>query len=376
MHIVQSSTDASDLSSLFLPPDIQLLLVFGARALLQDPALFPHLRRLCPSAHIVGCSTAGEIFGTEVRDDSIVLTGIRFASTRVDIAVRQVADVGDSYQVGQAISQELQREDLCHVLVLSDGLRVNGSDLVKGLREHLPSHVNVTGGLAGDGSDFRETVVLANGDAAAGQVVGIGFYGDRLQVGYGSVGGWDAFGPERLITRSKDNVLYELDSESALGLYKTYLGSHAADLPSSGLLFPLALRLPGSDTPVVRTILGVDETQHSMTFAGDMPEGCYVQLMKANFNRLVDGAIGAAEVTRGQLERRPAQLAILISCIGRKLVLKQRIEEEVEGVAAVLGEGAVLAGFYSYGEIAPHGARTRCELHNQTMTVTTLSEEE
>jgi hypothetical protein len=375
MHIVQYVINAATLSDpLVLPEDTALLLIFGERALMQQHDFFARLRQACPRAQLVGCSTAGEIHGTAVLDGSIVLTAIRFDATRIGVALQKISQLTDSRSAGAALSQELLRADLRHILVLSDGLNVNGSDLVQGLREALPQHVNVTGGLAGDGADFRETVVLANAPAASGQIVAVGFYSDHLKVGYGSLGGWDAFGPERRITKASGNVLHELDNDSALSLYKTYLGPHADNLPASALLFPLALRLADADTTVVRTILAVDEHQNSMTFAGDMPEGCYVQLMKANFNRLVDGAIGAAEINRAQLDDRPAELAILISCIGRKLVLKQRIEEETEGVADILGKQAVLAGFYSYGEIAPHGALTRCELHNQTMTVTTFSE--
>ncbi|MDE2428116.1 MAG: FIST C-terminal domain-containing protein [Burkholderiales bacterium] len=357
-----------------LPPETQLLLIFGARNLLQHDGLFVALKQACPAAHIAGCSTAGEICGTEVSDNTIVLTSICFTSTQIRLATVAVPQAADSRQAGLTLSAQLQAPHLRHILVFSDGMGVNGSELVQGLRERLPANVNVTGGLAGDGADFQETVVLGDGPARAGQIVGVGFYGEELHIGYGSVGGWDVFGPERMITRSEGNVLYELDGESALALYKTYLGKHAQELPSSGLLFPLALRLPDAETPVVRTILGVDEAQQSMTFAGAMPEGCMAQLMKANFNRLVDGAIGAAEVNRQQLGEHKAELAVLISCIGRKLVLRQRIEEETEGVADILGTQAVLTGFYSYGELAPHGAQTRCELHNQTMTVTTFSE--
>lgn len=376
MRIAQFKIHTADaVSSLALPSDTQLLLVFGARSLLQQSELFTLLRQACPEAQIAGCSTSGEICGTAVLDNSLVLTAIRFQATQIRMAVEQIDQAAGSRHAGLALSRQLMGENLCHILVFSDGLCVNGSELVKGLREPLPANINVTGGLAGDGPDFRETVVVANAPANSGQALAIGFYSDRLRVGYGSVGGSDSFGPERLITRSEGNVLYELDGESALTLYKTYLGSHAKNLPSSGLLFPLALRLPDSDTRVVRTTIGIDEAQQSMIFAGDMPAGCYVQLMKTNLNRLVDGAIGAAEVTCPQLGGQPAELAILISCIGRKLVLRQRIEEETEGVADALGQQAVLTGFYSYGEIAPHGAFTRCELHNHTMTVTTFSEE-
>jgi hypothetical protein len=260
------------------------------------------------------------------------------------------------------------------VFVLSDGLHVNGSELVEGLSEDLPADIKLTGGLAGDGDRFSSTYVVWDGVPQENVVVALGFYGRRLKVGYGSLGGWDSFGPERLITKSKGNVLYELDGQNALDLYKKYLGEHARELPASGLLFPLSIRIRNEEAPVVRTILAVDEVEQSMIFAGDIPEGTYARLMKANFDRLIDGAIGAARISRDSLEASSAELAILISCVGRKLVLKQRIEEEVEGVREVLGAKPVLTGFYSYGEISPFTPNARCELHNQTMTITTLSE--
>ena len=260
------------------------------------------------------------------------------------------------------------------MLVFSEGLAINGDALVRGLSESLPPHVTVTGGLSADGEDFRETLVLARHEVCKHAVAGVGLYGDRLKVGYGSLGGWDSFGPERMVTRSAGNVLYELDGQSALALYKRYLGAHAADLPASGLLFPLSLRMR-DDAAVVRTILSVNETDQSMTFAGDVPEGGYVRLMKANFDRLIDGAVGAGRVSAQALTNSPVELALLISCVGRRMVLRQRIEEEVEGVREVVGDAAVLTGFYSYGEISPFTPSARCELHNQTMTVTTMTEQ-
>jgi hypothetical protein len=194
-----------------------------------------------------------------------------------------------------------------------------------------------------------------------------------LKVGFGSLGGWDPFGPERLVTRSKGNVLFELDGRPALSLYKQYLGEHSKGLPATGLLFPLSVRVEPGETPLVRTILAVDEQQQSMTFAGDVPEGAYARLSKANVDRLIDGAVGAARASCPAGSVAP-ELAILISCVGRKLVLKQRVEDEVEGVRSILGEQAAMTGFYSYGEIAPFSLGERSELHNQTMTITTFAE--
>jgi hypothetical protein len=261
------------------------------------------------------------------------------------------------------------------VLLFSDGLNVNGTELVRGLNSVLPSRVVVTGGLAGDGSRFQRTWVVHHGAPQANLVVAAGLYGESVSVGHGSKGGWDNFGPERLITRSQGNILFELDGRPALELYKEYLGELAEGLPATGLLFPLALRSDSSDEKnLVRTILAVDEATQSLTFAGDVPQGSLARLMRANFDRLIDGASEAAEMT-GETDAsgRGDTLAIAISCVGRRLVLGQRAEEEIEATLDVLPEGTRQIGFYSYGEIAPY-MRGQCDLHNQTMTLTTISE--
>jgi hypothetical protein len=350
-----------------------LVLVFGSSTLMKDGKLLAEIRKAHPKAYICGCSTAGEIAGDHVIDDSMTATAVKFDGTTIRAVDAAIQTPEESFSTGKRLAGSLAHEGLVHVFVLSDGLAVNGSELVKGVTEGLPVGTSITGGLSGDGDRFSETYVCANGVATQKRVVLLGFYGKRLKVGYGSMGGWDSFGPERLITKSKGNVLYELDGRSALGLYKEYLGAHAAKLPASGLLFPLSLRNKHSGEVVVRTILAVDESSQSMTFAGDMPEGNLAQLMRANFDRLIGGANGAALACRRKIGGSDAELAVLISCVGRKLVLKQRIEEEVETVSDVLGKKTVTTGFYSYGEISPSRA-AHCALHNQTMTVTTFGE--
>ena len=204
-------------------------------------------------------------------------------------------------------------------------------------------------------------------------VSAVGFYGDHVMVSHGSQGGWDSFGPVRTVTRSEGNVLYELDGKPALALYKTYLGEKAKELPSSGLLFPISLLdTEGGARNVVRTLLSVDHEAQSLTFAGDVPQGAKVQLMKAHFDRLVDGAQNAAELANKQAHKEHP-LAIAVSCVGRRLVLGAQTEDELDVVLDTLPESTTMAGFYSYGELSPVGQGS-CDLHNQTMTLTVISE--
>jgi hypothetical protein len=355
-------------------PSAQLVLYFASRSAFDDAQLYKDLRAAYPSAHILGCSTAGEISGTSVLDDSCVATAINFSTTTIEVAYAQIASAEQSADAGEALARQLNPRGLVHAFVLAEGLQINGSELVLGLRRGLPSGVAVTGGLAGDGDRFHRTSVRLDDNVRDGGVAIIGFYGQNLKVGYGSMGGWDPFGPERLITRAEGNILYELDGAYALELYKKYLGEHAAELPASGLLFPISLRGADSGPGVVRTILGINENDGSLIFAGAIPQGGHARLMKANIDRLVDGAQGAAEASYQPITGEAPDLAILISCVGRKLVLKQRVEEEVESVRHHMGRSTLLTGFYSYGEIAPFSSTAKCELHNQTMTITALSE--
>jgi hypothetical protein len=382
MNVYQSRWDASSgwkPKTGFPVPDSQLVLVFGATELLKRAELLAEIQAQNPGALMLGCSTAGEISGAEVTDNSLVVTAVRFEKTKIHAAHVDLAETDGSKAAGEQLAAALPGalaggEKLNHVMVLSDGLKTNGSQLVEAMVRQVPAPVVVTGGLAGDGARFAETLVLWEGEARPDTVVAIGFYGEELSVGYSAYGGWDPFGPERRITKSRGNILYELDGQSALMLYKKYLGDQAKDLPGSGLLFPLSLRINAAEPGLVRTILSVNEEEQSITFAGDMPEGAYARLMKANFDRLIDGAGHAAESSKVAGAVKPPEVAILISCVGRKLLLNQRIEEEVEAVRDALGHETVIAGFYSYGEISPFSAGGKCELHNQTMTVIHLSE--
>jgi hypothetical protein len=351
-----------------------IVFVFGARPLLQAGELIGQLRNHFKEATILGCSTSGEIVGDTVVDDSVIATAVDFEHTRLRTASATIAEGKSSYEVGEELARQLNDPSLRHVFVLSDGLNVNGSDLSRGLASGVSEGVSITGGLSGDGTNFAETWVIADDAAGPKRLAAVGLYGDDLRVGYASMGGWKPFGPLRTITRAEGNVLYELDGQSALDLYKTYLGDHADQLPGSALLFPIVVTEVHGDQGVVRTVLAVDEQAKSMTFAGDIPEGGTAQLMKTSVDDLVDGATAAAEASLSGLGDTRPDLALLVSCVGRKLVMKQRIEEEVEAIRDVFGADTKIAGFYSYGELCPFEQGGECRLHNQTMTITAFAE--
>ncbi len=357
----------------------QLLLVFFTAERLADGAFTALLAEAFPGALRIGCSTAGEIVGEEVCEGSIVVTAVHFDATTVREVTTELACMADSGAAGERLAAQLPGEGLRAVLVFAQGVAINGSALVAGMSRQLPPGVAVSGGLAGDGGAFSRTWVLSSQGVAEHRVVAVGLYGQALRVGHGSFGGWEPFGPARKVTRCENNVLYELDGEPALDIYKRYLGEYARDLPASGLLFPFSMAdKDRSSVGLIRTILGVDEASGSLILAGEIDPDGYLKLMHANPNALVDGAQRAAEMARAMVPGEA--LAILVSCVGRKLVLGGRVDEEVEAVADVFGRNCTLTGFYSYGEISPFNAAPgavgpdSCRLHNQTMTITLLTE--
>jgi len=350
-----------------------LVLAFGVSSMMDQSGPLEQLAAAFPQSSIVGCSTSGEIHARCLEENSLSCVAIRFRKTRLATAYAPVRTAADSARAGELIAEQLAAPDLKAVFVLSDGLQVNGSDLVAGINGRLGSDVIVTGGLAGDGTNFKRTWVLRSGQAKSGVVSAVGFYGDAVRIGHCSRGGWDPFGPERKVTRSDGNVLFELDGKPALSLYKQYLGDRAAGLPATALLFPLSIRKDSvSEKVLVRTILAVNEQDQSMTFAGDVPQGSLAQLMRANFDRVV-AAAGASATEAAQRSGEGPQLQIAISCVGRRLILGERTEDELEAAAECLVPGDVQVGFYSYGELSPFSVG-HCDLHNQTMTITSIRE--
>jgi len=353
---------------------VNLVLGFGEKNILANENIYKQLKEKYSTADIVLCSTAGEIYNDTVVDNTVSVTAIAFEKTQVKAVSVTIDDFSNSYQAGQGLVKQLPIENLAYVLVISDGAKVNGSELVRGINEVVQNKVPVTGGLAGDAARFQSTLVGLNEEPVSGKIVMIGFYGQHLKVSHGSMGGWDMFGPERTITKSTSNKVYEIDDKDAIDLYKLYLGAYAMELPGSALLFPLSVTLPGTTEPVVRTILTIDYQNKAMVFAGDVPLGSKVRFMKANFDKLVDAASQAGRQAVALNPQASPKLALLISCVGRKLILDNRIEEEVAAVSDVFGPNTLLTGFYSYGEISPFSLNATCQLHNQTMTITTFDE--
>jgi hypothetical protein len=376
-RFVWSPTDSWSTALPSTPDDQpQLILTFGSVDA-PDAHWFAQIAALWPQAQHVYCSGGGQIVDGTVDDDRAVVTVVQFDRATVHAVVRDEANLHNSASLGDEIGQALAgTPDLNHVLVFAEGLVLNAAAFIAALNSALPTTVKVSGGLASNGIALTRNAVGLNGPPSAGRIVAIGLAGESLVIGTGSVGGWDFFGPERVVTRSETAVVYELDGENALSVYKRYLGEFASELPGIALLFPLAVWTHADGPVAVRTILAIDEDTGALRFAGDIPEGSTVRLMRTTTDKLIDGAASAARLAANLADAVAPSLTLCISCIGRRAVMRSRVEEELDEVVLASGHAPVI-GFYSNGEIAPPtDGRTFAQavLHNQTMTVTTIGE--
>jgi hypothetical protein len=351
-----------------------LVLVFGNRYLLEDDSIYKQLRDKFPDGHLVFGSTSGDITADFVDEEGITVTAIEFEKSHFEIKTSNVLHRDlDSFRTGKDLVNQFSKEGLKHIFVISEGSFINGSQLTKGMNAATDQNLLITGGLCGDAARFEKTVASYNENPKPGEIVAIGFYGETFEASFAIHGGWTPFGPERIVTKSESNVLFELDNKPVLDLYKKYLGEKSKELPGAALLYPLNVKSQYEKQSYVRTILNIDEEKNTMILAGDIPENSKVQLMMTNVDNIANASELAAKQALEKRKNKP-QLALLVSCIGRKLVLDQRVEEEIDEVVSVIGDDTTFCGFYSYGEIAPFNLEINCQLHNQTMTITLISE--
>jgi hypothetical protein len=376
---ISASQTFKDLPSASPLPTANLVLVFGSVKRFSDGKLSSFLKARYPTAQLVGCTTSGEIGPSGVFDDSIQITAIGWEKTVQRVAQTKMTGMQSSFDAAAGLAKQLKADSLRTLLVISDGLNVNGSELLKGFQSVL-GDVPIVGGLAGDGGAFVKTLQLFNETVSDNQVIAVGLYGNSLITSSGALGGWKPYGPPRKITKSEKNVVFEMDDKPALPLYRMYIGeAFSRGLPGTGLKFPLAVIEEGKrEVEKIRTLLAIDPKTNSLTFAGNVEEGETVRLCQTNHERLVEGAGGAANLVMsglGDSKTNQPGLALCVSCVGRKGVMADQVSDEVKLVQQILGPQTHVAGFYSYGELAPRPNTTDSVLHNQTMTIGYLSED-
>lgn len=353
-----------------------VVFMFASPSIIRDDTSKQQIMKFAADVPLFGCSTAGEISNDGFSSEGISAIAVRFENTEIKIAKHRLNGTENSFAIGEKLALDLKTDQLRGIILLGPGTNINGSAIIEGMRSKLSSDIMLSGGLAADGWDFNETYTFCDGDIYSDTAIALGLYGDDVVISCGSNGGWRPFGPARRVTKSVGNVLHELDGKPALQLYKHYLGDKAKLLPGSGISYPFAiLRNDRSTTGLIRSALDINHNEETLILAGDIPQGCQVCLMHADSDALAEGAAQAAsEALRTHKGNDDNGFALLVSCMGRRDVMGIDVDEEIERAIDVFPTDTAIGGFYSYGEICSYTGTGRTELHNQTMTITYITE--
>jgi len=359
--ILDNSLDSNNtLVLIFASPDISFVI---------QP--INELIDIFPNSKFMGCSTAGEIIGNSISKDRFVVQIIKFEKSRLELAHIKITNSSKSQDIGKQLIDKIDKKDLKYIFILGTSLHINGSQFTAGISSIDLKDVVITGGFAGDDQLFENTWVLIDKKPSYDFVSALGIYGEELYIGYGAKDGCNQLGIRREVTHSYENILYTLDNQSALELYKYYLGKRANGLPGTGLIFPLGVYIDGKIK--IRTLIGINEKEDYLIFTGDISEGSTVTLLKSNLDSLIQSAKDASKRIKFDNKISTPLLCISVSCIGRKEILGQRIEDEIEAIIDELPKDTEQIGFYSYGEISLNSLG-KCDLYNHTMSLTLIGE--
>ncbi|MEM6838904.1 MAG: FIST N-terminal domain-containing protein [Cyanobacteria bacterium P01_C01_bin.120] len=357
-----------------LDSDNTLIVVFAAHEYCDSPEPLKELRQAFPKSKIIGCSTPVVVCDGGLREGAIAVGIIRFKNTQIRLSYTSVQGFAESRTAGQHLGKQLADENLKGVLIFSDGVTTEATDLVRGLQEMLPSDVTIAGGLA-SGHTLDDTWMLCDGELKRFYACAVGFVGNTVELTRATGGGWRLVGGECQATRTAGRTLFELDGEPANAVYQRQIGCNAGfGLHESSTRYPLTLRLPDLEMQIVRDINSVDEASGALELAGDIPEGVMVQVMTTTEDEILDGVDEAIERLRSKtiLPKHNA-LAVYVSCAGRRAVLLEKTNEEAALAHDGLGQGIHQIGMYAFGEISTTSSGPP-HVHNETITIGLIRE--
>ncbi len=334
---------------------------------------FNKIQSLFPTSDLVGFSTSGHYISNEIEDDNIVYAALKFESSSVKVQTYNISDFSNSGELGEGIAKNI--EELSKVKgigIISDGGQVNGTELMTGLSMNLDNKIPIFGGMAGDQARFEATMTGLNEMPSHGNVIVISFIGEKLNISTAHDDGWSSMGMEFTITSSEGNILNTADNKNIYDMLHELLEPENEDeFNRNTLFYPFSLTTDDG-VSVIRTPIKVNHKEKTLVYAGDMPQGAKITLMKSNTMDLLDSAMHATTATKN--EDKLESFLFAISCVGRRVVLGDMASEEYEEISNIYDKAKIL-GFYSYGEFTRSaGDDSYCKMHNQTFTLASISE--
>jgi hypothetical protein len=359
-------------------PDI--VIAFSSTALNQKD-IVRGINEASGKAPLVGCSDAGQITNEGPNKGGVSVMVIKSDSIKfIPGTGGQVA--GGAREAGAALAKDISgkaRDSLKLLMMLTDVLKGNGADVVRGVQDILGQDFLVVGGAAGDDFQFKETFVYYYDQVLPSSVVGVGLSG-KFSVGIGVRHGWMPVGLPQKVTKSSGAVIEEIEGKPAVAIYEEYFGKKAEELKAEPLAimaitYPLGMSVEGSEEFLIRDPITVDE-KGAITCAAEIPEDSEIRLMIGSKDNAIAAAKDAARKALDQLGGAKPKAIVVFNCIARNKLFGQDAGDEIQAIQSILGVNVPLIGFYTYGEQAPIGGnvtRPFSCFHNETVVIMALA---
>ncbi|TLU52469.1 MAG: hypothetical protein FDX12_01710 [Chlorobium sp.] len=363
----------------------KVLFVFGAMRF-NHRELLAGITSVAGDVPMVGGTTAGEISTNGFSTGSVVI--MAFSNDELDFITgighdMSIDEAACSMEMANDILNNIEFDPDASLLVFPNGMGGDGLKVLDGLQSVLGKDFEITGGYLGDDERFESTYQYYNGSVFKDAIVGVMMVKKKgFKTGIGVRSGFTSIGNSFICTASDGNVVKEFEHSNALELYKDFLGEERSSrLPAVCLEYPFGIidRNPSDNTQSLfqlRCGLSVDHKHGTISLAASIPEGSEVTLTTASRGDIINGAREAAEQAKKSLAGATPLAIIMFSCVGRKLVLGRRIQEEVDAVRECIGMDVPLIGFYTYGEIGPIDKDTKelssVKFHNETVVLWVL----
>jgi len=322
-----------------------------------------------PDLALIGCTTDGEISSQGgFLEDSVTL--VLFAAEPGQIAAglgRDVAaDPVRATSEAVAAARAGLGGDASFCITTPESLTTSGVTILEGLKAALGKAFPIFGGLAGDQWRIQQTYQFF-GTEVLSDAVPLLLFGADVLFAHAVDSGWKPVGHQRIVSRVEGNVVFELDDEPVLDFYERYLGAQRYEMVSAE--YPLAVFAEDGSGYYLRSAFQMDAESRSIAFFGDVPAGSTVQLTETTSDAIIEAARTATKRALDAYPGSEPRGILVFSCAARKAILGVNTERELTAVEAGLTEPLPVAGFYTYGEIAPLRAGGETHFHNATFSI-------
>lgn len=341
---------------------------------------------------IIGCSGAAVISNQGVFKHGLVVMllslspGIYFNAAYIkDIKMRTSLTAGR--ELGEKLLYGFKDARRALSIILSDGLISEGSNLIYGLQERLGKSFPLVGASASDNLRFLKTYLYFNQEVFSDGACGI-LWGGKLNFALGIKHGWKPLGKPRYVTKSRGNIVYEIDGANAAKIYEEYLACDLTKLKREqkyiSIFYPIGIYLSGEEEYLLRNILSI-ENDGSLIFQGDVPQDSLIRLMigtkesclQATQQAVDEAKKGLLSIPMVDYKKRGAKNFVLVfDSISRYILLKEDANKELRIIKEGLGKDTPIIGIYTYGEQAPLRSvsyQGQAYFHNQTITILAIA---